>query len=327
MATKYFSTIRYSCCFGRPVLLLLAIMTISLAQAQDKPPFPEGTKRILFLGNSITYAGRYVTDMEAYFITRYPERQYEFINLGLPSETVSGLSEPGHAGGSFPRPDLHERLGRVLDRVEPDVVFACYGMNDGIYLPFDEERFEAFRSGIRRLHTALEKSGAKRIILLTPPVHDDAALGTKGYNLVLGKYSQWLLDQRDSLGWEVADIHTPMTRYLETRRLAEPDFRLASDGVHPGEEGHLFMAKAVLLYLGEEAANAPDSLSALGKRSDGAEIHQLVSQRQAFMKDAWLRETGFRRPGMAPGIPFAEAERRYSEIEDRLRAAVKGMAP
>lgn len=327
MTTRCFPAKRYSRFVSRSVLLLLALFTTGLAQAQGRSPFPEGTKRILFLGNSITYTGRYITDMEAYFITRYPERQYEFINLGLPSETVSGLSEPGHAGGSFRRPDLHERLGRVLDRVKPDVVFACYGMNDGVYLPFDEERFEAFRSGIKRLHAALEKSGAQRIILLTPPVHDDAALGTKGYNLVLGKYSQWLLGQRDSLGWEVADIHTPMTRYLEKKRLVQPVFKLAEDGVHPGEEGHWLMARAALLYLGEEAALAPDVLSALGKRSSGAEIHQLVSERQAFMKDAWLKETGFRRPGMAPGIPLAEAERRYGEIEERIRAAVKGVAP
>src|SRR2546425_2764856 len=45
-------------------------------------------------------------------------RQIEFLNLGLPSETVSGLSEEGHAGGQFPRPDLLERLARVLARSE-----------------------------------------------------------------------------------------------------------------------------------------------------------------------------------------------------------------
>jgi hypothetical protein len=36
------------------------------------------------------------------------------IDAGPPSETVSGLSEEGHAGGQFPRPDLVERLTRVL---------------------------------------------------------------------------------------------------------------------------------------------------------------------------------------------------------------------
>ena len=35
----------------------------------------------------------------------------------------------------IPRPDLHERLERVLTQTKPDLVFARYGMNDGIYLP------------------------------------------------------------------------------------------------------------------------------------------------------------------------------------------------
>ncbi|MEI2725571.1 MAG: hypothetical protein V9H26_19255 [Verrucomicrobiota bacterium] len=49
--------------------------------------------------------------------------------------------------GQFPRPDLHERLGRVLEKTKPDQVVACYGMNDGIYLPFSEERFAEVSSG------------------------------------------------------------------------------------------------------------------------------------------------------------------------------------
>ncbi|HEY4208603.1 MAG TPA: nucleoside hydrolase, partial [Puia sp.] len=66
-------------------------------------PFPKRVHRILFLGNSITYDGRYITDLETYYTIHYPGRHFEFINEGLPSETVSGLSEPGHAGGKFPR--------------------------------------------------------------------------------------------------------------------------------------------------------------------------------------------------------------------------------
>ncbi|HAO48254.1 MAG TPA: G-D-S-L family lipolytic protein, partial [Runella sp.] len=54
---------------------------------------PPQVRRVLFVGNSITYAGSYVTDIEAYFVTHYPQRSIEFINVGLPSETVSGLSE------------------------------------------------------------------------------------------------------------------------------------------------------------------------------------------------------------------------------------------
>jgi len=98
-------------------------------------------ERVLFLGDSITWMGGYVNDVEVYFIVHYPNIHFIFINVGLFSETVSGLSELGHADGKFPRPDLHERLERVLGQTKPDLVFACYGMNDGIYMLFDSVRF------------------------------------------------------------------------------------------------------------------------------------------------------------------------------------------
>ncbi|WP_246151025.1 SGNH/GDSL hydrolase family protein [Adhaeribacter aerolatus] len=308
------------------LLIFLGLWISNAAAAQSRSPFPKKAKRILFLGNSITYAGKYISDIEAYFISHYPKQQYEFVNVGLPSETVSGLSEEDHADGKFPRPDLRERLGRVLALVKPDVVFACYGMNDGIYLPFDESRFQAFRNGINWLHSELVKSGAKRIIHLTPPVHDDKLLGTQGYNLVLDKYSEWLLSQRDSLQWEVADIHTPMTAYLNTQGQTQPGFKLAQDGVHPGELGHWLMAKTTLQYLGEEVGEAPDVLTTLQVHPRGEEIYKLVSKRQAIMKDAWLKATGFKRPGMAPGLPLTEAKQQYIQLEKEIRALLKEKA-
>ncbi|MFD2570757.1 SGNH/GDSL hydrolase family protein [Spirosoma soli] len=303
-----------------PLALSLLISALTWVQAH---PFPKPTKRVLFLGNSITYAGNYVSAIEAYLITHHPKQHYEFINVGLPSETVSGLSEPNHAGGRFPRPDLHERLSRVLAQTRPDVVFACYGMNDGIYMPLDEERFKAYREGMKWLHSELEKANAKRIIFLTPPVHDDPTLGTQGYNLTLDAYSTWLLAQKDSLRWEVADIHFPMTRYLDEKRKTDPAFQLAKDGVHPGELGHWLMAKPVLLYLGETVDSAQSIQEALADKSQGEAILRLVNQRQIVMKNAWLNATGHKRPEMAPGPPMVEARRTYSMIEQQIRAELR----
>lgn len=123
-------------------LLFTLFATCTIASAAE---FLPGVQRIVFLGDSITYAGHYVDQFEAFLATRYPGRQFEVLDLGLPSETVSGLSEPGHAGGKFPRPDLHERLDRVLTKTKPDLVISCYGMNDGIYQPLSEERFAKYR--------------------------------------------------------------------------------------------------------------------------------------------------------------------------------------
>ena len=112
----------------RSVWLALACAVASLGAA-SAADFMDGVKRVVFLGDSITYGGGYVDILEAAFRSGSPERAVEFIDLGLPSETVSGLSEPGHAGGQFPRPTVHERLNRVLAKAKPDVVVACYGMN------------------------------------------------------------------------------------------------------------------------------------------------------------------------------------------------------
>jgi len=308
----------------RSIALFGIVSLATLAQAQTRSPFPEGTKRILFLGNSITYSGTYVTDIESYIVAHYPEQSYEFINVGLPSETVSGLSEPNHANGRFPRPDLHERLSRVLEQTKPDVVFACYGMNDGINLPFDETRFRPYRDGMKWLHAELERVGARRIIFLTPPVHDDKKLGTQGYNRTLDKYADWLLAQRDSLKWEVADVHFPMTNELNEKRKTDPSFVLAKDGVHPDGFGHWLMARSVLQYLGENVANAPDAAATLLVNPRGEELMRLVSQRQSIMKDAWLNATGHKRPEMRPGLPMTEARQQYDELETRIRAAVTG---
>ena len=86
------------------------------------------------------------------------EPRPELINLGLPSETCSGLSEPDHP---FPRPNVHERLDRVLQQTQPDVVVVCYGMNDGIYYPFSDDRLAAYQAGIRRIIEKAKSAGCE----------------------------------------------------------------------------------------------------------------------------------------------------------------------
>src|SRR5690606_6092408 len=111
----------------------------------------------------------------------------ELLNLGLSSETCTGLSEPDHP---FPRPDVHERLDRALAKVKPDLVVACYGINDGIYYPPSPDRFPAYQDGINRLIDKVHAAGAK-LILMTPPPFDPLPMRAAGKLLPAGaeKYS------------------------------------------------------------------------------------------------------------------------------------------
>lgn len=303
-------------------VIILIFQTITYAQN-----ISPNVNRILFLGNSITWQGNYVIDVETYLTVHYPDRHFEIINFGLPSETVSGLSEPGHAGGSFPRPDLHERLQRVLQQTKPDLVFACYGMNDGIYMPFDADRFQKFKDGIIWMHNEVVKTGA-RLIHVTPPDYDELKGKSKGYSAVLDRYSDWLLSKRSSSKWEVIDIHYPMKKYLQAHRKADvafnmDGFALAQDGVHPGETGHWIIAREILLYLGfKELKKSPGIAESLKLNSNASAIIKLVTERQNLMRDAWLTATKYIRPGLPAGLPLSEAKNISDELNREILALI-----
>ena len=142
----------------------------------------------------------------------------------------------------------------------------------------------------------------------------------EGYNEVLDRYSEWLIDQR-ARGWEVVDAHGPMNRFLAERRRSDPNFILARDGVHANAQGHWLIAREILRYLGapEEivSSDGPDAL--LNSCPRGAEVLKLVQQRQRKLKDSWLTHVGHGRPGMSKGKPLSEAERDAEELESKIR--------
>lgn len=321
-------------------VICVAVCAVAMAaQTGQKTPklnlkaLPNGGK-ILFLGDSITYAGGYIDTIDAALFLYAPDKTYTLINAGLPSETVSGLTEPNHAGGEFPRPDLHERLDRVLAMVKPDVVVACYGMNDGIYYPFSDARFAKFQDGIKRLREKVIASGAK-LWHLTPPPFDSVPIKAQtlpdglaqypsgksfvGYDNVLARYSKWLLSQRRN-GWNVIDIHTPLNRFLLEQRKTKLDYVFANDGVHLNSVGQRLIAREVLRAWKVPARMLPNAENIEG---DEAKIATRVHERQRLLTDSYLTHIGHKRPGMAKGVPIAEAEARAAKTEAEIRSVLR----
>lgn len=279
--------------------------------------------RILFLGDSITYSGAYVTDVELWMRTQeWLSELPHVINTGLSSETVSGLSEEGHAGGQFPRPDLATRLDSVLRTTKPDLVFACYGMNCGIYLPLDEERFAKYQDGIRLLQQKVRSTGAN-LILITPPYYDDQiANGDFSYNDVLTTYSEWLLTLRGE-GQPVIDLHSSMQAEVNARRQNDAEFTFQKDAVHPDTAGHWAIAQAIIRWFGdEESANAESSAALLGEVENADEIVTLAHQRMSVLRDAYLTAAGHERPGVPQGIAIYDAEKKAAELQTQMEDAL-----
>jgi lysophospholipase L1-like esterase len=250
-------------------------LLILLALCAQPDGLPRDGQRIVFLGDSITAAGGFIRDIEAYLVTRFPQRHVQIINLGLGSETVTGLTETDHP---FPRPDVHDRLARALALTKPDHVVACYGMNDGIYHPFDEARFAAYQKGIHRLIAAVQAAGAK-LTLLTPGPFEASAIPDRlrpagaadysykapyaDYDDTLAHYGKWLMTLRSET-LEIIDIRTFILAHAESMRNVDPKFHLTGDAIHPGPAGQWLIASALL-----EAWHAPAEVDTLTIELDG----------------------------------------------------------
>ncbi len=245
---------------------MCAVQTASGAAGSASSP-----ETILFLGDSITAAGGYVRAIEAELAEQDSENLYRIVNRGKSSETVSGLSEAYHPGF---RPCLFERLKKEIEGVKPDWVVACYGINDGIYHPFDTSRFEAYKAGINRLIKEVHVAGSHMILLTAPPYAKagpafpegaDAVTRTKllaeankqanaeaakdpnkygyrtpyaYYDQVMEIYAAWLLTLNKQEDVWVIDLRKAMLPKLKETHDGDP--------IHPNKLGHDLMAASFL---------------------------------------------------------------------------------
>lgn len=311
--------------FTVALIVAVAALGSSSPALAAKPTIAErilAADRVLFLGDSITYGGQYVAHCETVLQLRsdYPaEGGPAIVGVGLPSEGVTGLTENGHP---FPRPNVHTRLEKTLAQFKPDLVFACYGMNDGIYHPFGDDRFKAYQVGFNKLIAAVDAAGADLVLLTPPPFDPLTARGElkpatadehswtgiyEHYDRdVLKRYAAWIMEQHNRVA-DVVDLHTPYNDYLSRQREGDPKFALSGDGIHPNKQGHAVMAQALL------------GLSEIPTfDGDAAKLHELITKRQAILRDAWLSHIGHDRPGMKAGLPLEEANSKAAELDQKI---------
>ena len=317
-----------------PFLLLAACLLAAngasaTTRADDLPiAFPLKAKKILFLGDSITHAGGYVAWIETQCRLQGVSPLPTFYNVGLSSETCSGQTEPAHP---FPRPDVHERLDRALKRIQPDVVVSCYGMNDGIYHPFSEKRFQIYQDGVNRLIKKVHASGAK-LVLMTPPPFDAVPLkkkkkgalrpaGAKQFAYfaiyehydrdVISRFARWILEQKDRVEM-VVDLHAPITKHLAEQRKKNPQYTLSPDGVHPNPLGHRILGDTVLLAWGIPSITEP-----------APKLLRLIQQKTSLLHDSYLSTIGHKRPGVRKGLPIDQAEQKAAELLKQATPLIK----
>jgi lysophospholipase L1-like esterase len=286
-------------------------------------------RRVLWLGDSITHDGKYVSFIEYCLQRRFPDVTFDFIAIGLGSETVSGLSENSHP---FPRPCVFTRLQAALDAVKPATVVACYGMNDGIYHPQSQERTRAFQDGIHRLSAAVHASEAQFILLTPTPFEPGLVKNPQpatapdfgysrpftNYDRVLREYGRWELSLPVGEARLVIDLHTPLDEYLARRHQQDPGAMLTTDGVHPKPLGHLLMAQAVLRAMGADfGASDPEAELA---RLEADPLFKLVRERREHRSNGWRDFVGYTRETTVKSSSVGATEVSAAELQVKIDA-------
>lgn len=286
--------------------------------------------RVLILGDSITHAGGWVTCLTQQ-LARHHGKLPDIVAIGLASETASGLSEKDHP---FPRPCVHERLGRALERIKPQVVLACYGMNDGIYWPLDDSRMKAFQQGIGKLIADCQAAGAQ-VIVLTPPPFDPQPVKAKlrpagaedygykaqyeGYGGVLEAFAQWEMTLPKEQARTI-DLNGPMTAYVAKRRMTEPAFAFSGDGVHPNDQGLLLMADCVLRGLGYPSVG--DDLAASFAAITADPLYPQIKRWREQRSNGWRDYVGFTREKAVTRATIADVEEQATALRTTIEAAL-----
>jgi lysophospholipase L1-like esterase len=219
-------------------------IVLNKARAVEKGHFQlRDGDRVVFLGSAFIERLQARNDLETILTSAYPQRNITYRNLGWSGDTVWGDAR-GVFGG---RTEGFKRLINDVAICQPTLLVVCYGENEA----YDgDEGLAEFQSGVAKLLDALEKTGA-RILLLGPRRHENVGAPfpkQDQYNDDLKKYTAVIADAAKERGHAFIDLFD----------LVPKEEKLTSNGLHLTDYGYWRVSAELAKLLG--AAASPWSL-------------------------------------------------------------------
>jgi len=235
-------------------LALLPFSALAQAPAAPAPPAaPYEPKRIVdhielkdgdtlvFLGDSITHQCLYTQYIETYYYTRFPKIRLNFHNAGVGGDRAA---------------DALRRFDEDVVPYKPKYVTILLGMNDGSYTNYQQAVFDTYQQGMNTVLDRIRDLGAIAVPM-TPTMHDSRARRIHQpakvndtretyYNGVLALYGAWLQEQAEVRGLGFVDMYSPLNTITLQQRTKDPKWTMIQDAVHPGPNGQVVMACAIL---------------------------------------------------------------------------------
>jgi lysophospholipase L1-like esterase len=216
---------------------LVAIAAPVAAPAREVPFFFKAGDRIVFLGDSITEQYQYSNYLELYLTTRMPEAKFTFLNAGIGGDTAEGGAR---------RFQQH-----VLDE-KPTAITINFGMNDGGYGKFNEDRNKVFREKTAEMLKAAKAAGVR--VALCSPNAVDPRVKSNGpeYFETQKQFYAPLKEIAAEHGAVYAEQYGVTRAAIEQMIKDDPTADKAKpyyDGFHTSPPGAMLMAHAILTQL------------------------------------------------------------------------------
>ena len=249
-----------------PFAFLALLATISLARADF---LIQPNDSIMIAGDSITEQKVYSVYLEDYFLMCQPTEGQVIAQSGWSGETAGGFLN---------------RLDCDIAPFKPTVVTTCYGMNDGGYGPANPSVLTNYRNGQRAIVDWLKKHNVRVIVLGSPKCVDSDYFRSSPpkaiiYNQTLSQLADIDKDIAQKEGITYADVYGATLATMKKAKAAfGPKYNFGGgDGVHPGPNGHLVMAYAMLKALGCDGAIGTVTINLGLQQADASPGQKILS--------------------------------------------------
>lgn len=226
-----------------PLYFLLTFLGIAQIKAQSLKPFANGD-RVVLMGNSITEAGYYGSNIWLYYMTHFPDRRIAVFNGGIGGDVVG---------------QMNDRFEQDILPKKPNILVLTFGMNDSGYAEFNaanaeetaKQRVDKSESNFNLLTAKLKaQTGIKSVMMSSSP-YDETMQNKNNYFKGKSKVMEQIIAFQQAAAksnkWSYVDLFHPMTAINVREQKIKPDFTITGpDRIHPGRGGHLVMAALFL---------------------------------------------------------------------------------
>jgi|ERR1051326_872908 lysophospholipase L1-like esterase len=267
--------------------LALALISRTLAQQpidsgleKFKPlPAPKYSRLFLKKGDRLAICGDSITEQKMY--SRIME---DYLTMCVPQLDIT-VRQFGWSGEKAP--GFLARMTNDCLRFKPTVATTCYGMNDHLYKPYEEQIGKTYREKSAAIDEAFKANGVRMIqgsagCVGKMPTWVKSANGTvDDLNLNLCTLRNIGIELAEKEKVRFADVFWPMmVAGAEARKNYSPDYAISGkDGVHPGWAGHTVMAYAFLKAFGLDGEIGKLTVDLKSNKMKPSEGHEVISQK------------------------------------------------